>query len=137
MGITGLNHLTFAVRDLAEAFDFYTRILGFQPLVKWPHGAYLLAGDVWIALTLDPETRRGPLAEYTHAAFSVSPNDFPLMTERILASGAASWQENSSEGASLYFLDPDGHKLELHASDLAARLEAAKASPWPGAEFFA
>ena len=37
---------------------------------------------------------------------------------------------------SLYFLDPNGHKLEIHVSDLAARLRAARQDPWEGLELF-
>ncbi|NER83349.1 MAG: glutathione transferase, partial [Leptolyngbya sp. SIO1D8] len=40
------------------------------------------------------------------------------------------WQNNRSEGASLYILDPDGHKLELHVGDWRSRLTAAKANPF-------
>jgi hypothetical protein len=48
------------------------------------------------------------------------------------------WQENRSEGASLYFLDPDGHKLEIHAGDWQTRLAAMKQDPWePDIEYFA
>lgn len=32
-------------------------------------------------------------------------------------------EENLSEGDSLYFLDPDGHKLELHVGSLQSRLD--------------
>ena len=31
--ITGINHLTLAVRDLERSFDFYTRVVGLQPVV--------------------------------------------------------------------------------------------------------
>ena len=31
---------------------------------------------------------------------------------------------SAGEGASLYFADPDGHLLEVHAGDREARLEA-------------
>ncbi len=63
-------------------------------------------------------------------------SDFPALSERIRQAGAAIWQENWIEGDSLYFLDPNGHKLEIHASDLAARLRSARANPWEGLEFF-
>ena len=33
-------------------------------------------------------------------------------------------------------VDPDGHKLEIHASDLETRLRSAKEQPWEGLEFF-
>jgi catechol 2,3-dioxygenase-like lactoylglutathione lyase family enzyme len=134
--ITGINHITLAVADIARSFQFYTATLGFRPIAKWPAGAYLLAGDTWIALVADPHTRQTPLPEYTHVAFSIAAQDIGPLGERIRASGATIWQENWTEGDSLYFLDPDGHKLEIHASDLATRLATAKAQPWDGLEFY-
>jgi catechol 2,3-dioxygenase-like lactoylglutathione lyase family enzyme len=134
--ITGINHLTLSVCNVEESFRFYTQVLGFQPVAKWPYGAYLLAGDLWVAMIYDEKRRAEKASEYTHVAFSISPQGFTEMSQRIVASGAEIWQENRSEGASLYFTDPNGHKLELHASDLATRLQTAKAEPWAGLEFF-
>jgi len=132
--IQGINHLTLAVRDVGESFAFYRDALGFRPVAKWPKGAYFLAGDLWVALVLDPEVRAGALPEYTHVAFTVAPEDFEAAAERIRAAGAAVWQENRSEGDSLYFLDPTGHKLEIHATDLAERIRSARENPWVGLE---
>lgn len=38
----------------------------------------------------------------------------------------------------LYFLDPDGHKLELHVGDWKTRIEAKKTHPdnWRNVEWF-
>ena len=48
--ITGINHLMLAVRDLEHSFDFYTRVVGLEPIVKWARDAYLMAGaDVLFA----------------------------------------------------------------------------------------
>jgi catechol 2,3-dioxygenase-like lactoylglutathione lyase family enzyme len=135
--ITGVNHLTLSIRDVAESFAFYTDVLGFRSLARWPKGAYLLAGDMWVALVLDAHARAGTLPEYTHIAFAVAPADFAALSERIRAAGAPIWQDNWTEGDSLYFTDPNGHKLEIHASDLAARMRSARAAPWEGLEFFA
>jgi catechol 2,3-dioxygenase-like lactoylglutathione lyase family enzyme len=74
--ITGVNHLTLAVRDIEEFFTFYHDVLGFTPIQKSPISAYLLAGEMWIALTLDAQARQEPLPEYTHIAFTVAPADF-------------------------------------------------------------
>lgn len=134
--IKNVNHLTFAVKDLNRSFQFYTEILGFRPLAKWPEGAYLLAGELWICLSLDPLTRDVALPEYTHTAFTVSQKDFSLFSEKIRNSGAVIWKENSSPGESLYFLDPDGHKFEIHTSDWRTRIQIAKDEKWDDMEFF-
>lgn len=128
--------MTLAVRDLEASFRFYADGLGFRPLARWPAGAYFCAGELWLALVADARTRDGALPEYTHVAFSVSAADFAAASERVLAAGARVWKENASEGASLYFLDPDGHKLELHVGDLASRLAECRAKPWPGLVVF-
>jgi catechol 2,3-dioxygenase-like lactoylglutathione lyase family enzyme len=85
--ITGINHLTLSVREVEESFAFYTQMLGFRPLAKWPRGVYLLAGDVWLALILDEQVRPAAFPEYTHIAFTVSPHDFTALSERIVAAG--------------------------------------------------
>src|SRR5439155_8141327 len=127
--ITGINHLTISVRDVDRSFRFYVDTLGLKPLARSPRGAYLVAGDLWLCLTLE-RTRSSALPEYSHIAFTVPAPRFNDAAERICGSGARIWQDNRSEGASLYFLDPDGHKLEIHAGDWQSRLAAMKKDPW-------
>jgi catechol 2,3-dioxygenase-like lactoylglutathione lyase family enzyme len=134
--ITGINHITLSIRDAEESFIFYTEVLGFKPVAKWPKGAYLLAGELWVALVLDPQVRQGSLPEYSHIAFTVPADAWPEFSRRVREAGVDLWQENWTEGESLYFLDPNGHKLEIHASDLATRIRTAKTHPWEGLEFF-
>ena len=134
--IRGLNHLTISVKDAQRSFAFYTEAVGLKPVARWPRGSYLLAGDLWVALVEDYTVRPGALPEYTHVAFDVAPEDFAALCASVGRAGVEVWQENRTEGESLYFLDPDGHKLELHCSSLQARLASAKAEPWEGLEFF-
>lgn len=126
----GLNHLTLSVADLDRAFVFYTDVLGLRPVARWYRGAYLAAGDLWLCLTLEVDLSDRPLnPTYDHIAFSVSDADFQPLCSRLTDAGALRWQENRSEGDSLYFLDPDGHKLEIHTTGLVSRIEGLKKSP--------
>jgi glutathione S-transferase fosA5 len=135
--IEGLNHVTLSVSDLPRAVAFYRDVLGLRPLARWREGAYLLAGEsTWICLSLDTSVRNGPLAEYSHVAFSASSDGFAGMCERLRGSGAREWKRNTSEGDSFYFLDPDGHKLELHVGDWRTRLASFRLGPRNGLEFF-
>lgn len=137
MMVQGLNHATLAVSDLETAFVFYKEVLGCQPLARWQRGAYLLAGDLWLCLSLDQTTRSEPLPEYTHLAFTIAADDFATWRSRLTATQVPQWKENTSEGDSLYILDPDGHKLELHVGDWRSRLASAKAAPFEqGMTFF-
>ena len=134
--VTGINHLTFSVRDLVESVAFYTETLGFCLVARWSGGAHLLAGEAWIVLIQEPAARK-PASDYSHTAFSVTGEDFKGLAGRIKRSGVEIWQENQSEGASLYFTDPDGRRLEIHASDLPARIAADRKDPPEGMEFYA
>ena len=118
--IRGINHVTFAVSDLQRAVAFYRDALGLALRYQWNDGAYLEAGDAWICLSLDAATTWR--ADYTHLAFDIAAGEFDAAVDRLKAHGAQSWKDNRSEGASYYFLDPDGHKLEIHTGTLESRL---------------
>jgi catechol 2,3-dioxygenase-like lactoylglutathione lyase family enzyme len=141
--ITGLNHITLAVADVPRSFDFYADVMGFRPRARWAEGAYFEVGGepdssgngLWFCISADAETC-APRGDYTHLAWSVSAEEFPRVCARLRAAGAPQWKENASEGDSLYFRDPDSHKLELHCGDLASRLRAARARPWSDITFF-
>ncbi len=140
--ITGLNHMTLAVKNIEKSFVFYRDILGFTPLCKWEGSAYFLVGSpdqancLWFCL--DRDLQRQETACSTHYAFSVLPDDFKAMSERIIHSGAPLFKENSSPGESLYFLDPDGHKLEIHVGNWKTRIQAKKMNSghWKNVEWF-
>jgi len=119
-----MSHITLAVSDIKRSFDFYHDILGLKPLCSWDGGAYFLAGNFWFCLNVDSNVQPDP--SYTHYAFSVAQEDFQTVSQRIVASGAKVFKPNTSEGNSLYFLDPDGHKLEIHVGDWQTRIAAKK-----------
>jgi catechol 2,3-dioxygenase-like lactoylglutathione lyase family enzyme len=134
--LTGLNHLTLAVTDLPRSVSFYHDLLQLRLDAPWDNGAYLSLPGLWLCLCLDPLRPSVPAAEYTHFAFTVGASDFAELVQRLRAAGVAEWRDNRSEGASFYFLDPDGHKLEAHVGDLASRLQACRAKPYAGMQFY-
>lgn len=126
--ITGLNHLTLAVHDVSRSVSFYTEVLGCKLRAVWDEGAYLEAGALWLCLSYDQTSRTSPHPDYTHIAFTVADDDFQTLAAR-LAARCSTWKDNSSEGNSMYFLDPDGHKLEIHVGSLESRLDYYRAHP--------
>lgn len=127
--ITGINHITIAVSDLERSLSFYRDVLGFTAHVKWDNGAYLSVGELWFCLSCDEPC---PKTDYTHIAFSIESQEFSAFSKRVIGLGVEVWKENRSEGQSLYILDPDGHKLELHSGSLASRLDSLKTNPYSG-----
>ena len=134
--VTGLNHLTLSTIDLDISFNFYRHILKCKPLAKWKRGAYLLAGNLWLCLSLDSNANGEVASEYTHYAFSVSPEQFEYYRSNTEQLNLKLWKDNTSEGDSLYILDPDNHKLELHIGDWQLRLEAVQEKPYEDMIFY-
>lgn len=134
--ITGLNHLNLSTKKLNTSFDFYQNVLGCQPLAKWKRGAYLLAGDLWLCLSLDANKSDRISNDYTHYAFNISQEQFEYYRNNIKQLNLQLWQDNTSEGDSLYILDPDHHKLELHVGNWQTRLAEVKKNPYEEMIFF-
>jgi len=136
MAIRGINHITLAVRDLDRSWAFWVDTLGGRPLMRSPRSAYLLAGELWLCLVVDPRRPAQPSPDYTHLALDVSADDFDDLRARVLASGAVPFQENVTEGDSLYVFDPDGHRVELHVGGWQSRIEALKQAGRDDVRFF-
>lgn len=133
--VTGLNHITLAVSDVERSLIFYRDLLGLTVRAAWPTGAYLEAGQLWLCLSHDDVARTSPHPDYTHLAFSVSEADYATLSRRLVAE-CVLWKDDTSEGASTYFLDPDGHKLEIHIGSLETRLAHYRQNPSKGVTVF-
>ncbi len=131
--LTGINHITISVNDLDESFSFYTSIIGMKPRVRWASGAYLSLSDLWFCLAVG---KSKPSNDYSHIAFDIADADFQKFSAKLLEFGVKTWKENVSEGRSLYFLDPNGHKLEIHTGSLQTRLNTLKKNPYEGLVWF-
>jgi len=127
--LQGLNHITIAVSDLDRSLRFYTEFVGMKAVVRWDAGAYLTLGDIWFCLSCD---KVQPAKDYSHIAFSIAIEDFGSFAQKLKDAAVIEWKQNSSEGDSLYFLDPDGHQLEAHCGNLQSRLNALKMQPYAG-----
>lgn len=138
---TGLNHVTFGVAQLDRAVRFYVDVVGCTLVASWVRGAYLTAGSAWICLLLEDREGHGDSTEVaaaqgsTHVAFSFDLDGLAAFGRRLRAAGGREWRPNRSEGASVYFLDPDGHRLEAHVGSLRSRLESLREAPYEGLEF--
>ncbi|AZC16870.1 MULTISPECIES: fosfomycin resistance glutathione transferase [Pseudomonas] len=134
--LTGLNHLTLAVTDVPRSLAFYHSLLQLRLEASWDGGAYLSLPGLWLCLSLDGQRQAPAVADYTHYAFSLEARDFDSFVSRLREAGVQEWRDNRSEGASFYFLDPDGHRLEVHVGDLASRLQACRQRPYAGMRFY-
>jgi len=133
VAVRGVNHVTLSVPDVAAATAFYAGVLGCRLLARWPAGAYLRAGELWLALVQGPAAAAVE-GDYSHLALDVDPAGFDAICRRVREAGPTIWQENRTEGGSLYVLDPAGHRLEVHCTTLLDRLRTARAEPWEGLE---
>ncbi|MHC5079479.1 MAG: VOC family protein [Planctomycetota bacterium] len=134
--ITGISHVTLSVNDMGESFSFYKDVLDFTPVMKSEFSAYFLGGDLWVALVEEKERKGEESGEYTHIAFAVPARRFEEAKAKLVKSRVASWKENESEGESYYFRDPNGHRLEIHATDLWDRIEHGKKKWGTDVEWF-
>lgn len=114
-----LNHTIVWCRDKQTSSAFLTEILGLPAAT--PFGPMLvvkLANNV----SLDFYNNDGEISSQ-HYAFLIPENDFDQVFGRILAKGLPYWADPGRQrpgeiyklngGRGMYFVDPDGHLLEI------------------------
>jgi glyoxylase I family protein len=128
MHLLGIHHIALNVRDLDQAEQFYTDILGFKVLKRFSKGVRHLmldAENFQIALFEVPGLEIKPHMEelsetgYMHLAFNVEKEMFQLAVKKLLDNNIVIGEGpvRRGEGDSVYFQDLDYNHLEIHCDD--------------------
>ena len=128
MGILGVSHLTFVVRDVDRTARLLCEGLGAEEVYdskgknfSLSREKFFLLGGVWLAFMEGNPSERS----YRHVAFEVAEQEIPGYEENLRALGVeikAPRARVHGEGLSLYFYDYDHNLFELHAGTLSQRL---------------
>ena len=108
-----LSHLALRVADLEQAVRFYVDVVGLTLLAGPKPGEPPLV-VLKEGIGLKPATGKVGGTAIDHVAFKV--RDLALVMARLAAAGVplADGPRPSPYGNSIYFLDPDGNKVECH-----------------------
>lgn len=116
-----LNHTIVWCSDQSASAGYLTGILGLPPARRFAHFDVVDLGN-GVSLDFADKRSEGPVSPQ-HYAFLVSEDEFDASFARIKANGQPYWADPARGrpgeinrhwgGKGVYFLDPDGHVLEL------------------------
>ncbi|WP_436857539.1 FosB/FosD family fosfomycin resistance bacillithiol transferase [Mammaliicoccus sciuri] len=124
--IKSINHICYSVSNLNESIYFYKDILCGDLLLIGETTAYFDIGGLWVALNEEKDIPRNEIQySYTHTAFTIDESEYNSWY-RWLKKNNVNILEGRTRDVrdkkSIYFIDPDGHKLELHTGTLENRM---------------
>jgi len=124
MELEGIDHVAMSVRDLKRSAQWYIDVLGFERLHEgmW-NGVPVFIGKGTTALALFPvreESARGAPAEIRvlHLALRANRKNFFAAQEELKHRGIKFEFQDHEISHSIYFRDPDGHRLEITTYEL-------------------
>lgn len=124
--IQSINHVTYSVSDIKKSTIFYKDILKAKILVESDKTVYFTLGGLWLALNEEKDIPRNEIQySYTHIAFKIDENTFDEWYQWLKDNNVNILEGRNRDirdKQSIYFTDPDGHKLELHTGTLQDRL---------------
>ena len=123
MKALGIDHVALSVMDLERSLKFYTEVLGLKVSEREYQKSgveyFLDCGASLIGLIQGDKNgnhhflQDGGLGG-NHCSFRVPTRDFDRCAEELKKRGVTiTYQKKREKSWSLYFLDPDGNKLEI------------------------
>lgn len=120
MKLEGLDHVALAVRDVEESVEWYIEVLGLerQHEGSWDGiPTFVGKGATGIALFPASESRKSlgkaDPARFLHLALRADRENFQGAQRELKKRGIDFHFEDHGIAHSIYFRDPDGHKLEI------------------------
>jgi catechol 2,3-dioxygenase-like lactoylglutathione lyase family enzyme len=109
----GVDHVVLHVNDVGRSKKFYTEILGMTAYREDRGQVFLHAGQQGVALFEKPGDR--PLTtgnDLNHLALNVASGTYETLKAELEKHGV-NVTGRPGEDRCIYFIDPDGHRLQL------------------------
>jgi catechol 2,3-dioxygenase-like lactoylglutathione lyase family enzyme len=125
MELEGIDHVAMSVRDVEKAAQWYIEVLGFERLYEgmWD-GVPVFIGKGTTALALFPvreKSKSGAQADIRvlHLAMRANRENFLAAQDELKRRSIEFDFEDHEIAHSIYFRDPDGHRLEITTYELS------------------
>lgn len=126
----GFAHVSLPARDLEEAKEFYTEVLGGRLVLNLPAFAEVLVAGTVFGLGTLLRSAPEPHAEFPHVALYIDSGELLPMKRWLEAHGVKThdvWTRRGEEGL-MYFKDPTGNLLEMYCERFDGASELPRAT---------